>query len=207
MHKIGRSTRFQQAPVTAYPRPTDSGCPSYRLLPPHSPAHPPAPPQPYPHPLPHPHPHPYPPPPGEQAKNFAAEFNPIINGILLTSGIKLNVVISGVQLNYQWTFGEPTQRASGCRGHHPGYGHCASELYAPKLDVKWQEKAKKPPNMRRRSGMRRSHNEPGQQDEDDPPLLLFACVCGVALFGRILSSFAYNLRATDRNRNTNWIGI
>jgi len=55
--------------------------------------------------------------------------------------------------------------------------------------------------------MRRSHNEPGQQDEDDPPLLLFACVCGVALFGRILSSFAYNLRATDRNRNTNWIGI
>lgn len=34
-------------------------------------------------------------------KNFAAEFNPIINGILLTSGIKLNVVISRVQRNYQ----------------------------------------------------------------------------------------------------------
>jgi len=37
---------------------------------------------------------------------------------------------------------------------------------------------------------------PGQ-DLQDP------CVCAVALFGRILSSFAYNLRATDRNRNTN----
>lgn len=48
------------------------------------------------------------------SKNFAAEFNPIINGILLTSGIKLNVVISRVQRNYQ---------AAVCHTHTHTYTH------------------------------------------------------------------------------------
>jgi len=113
MHKHGwhgGADKIQGPATAAYPSRTDSGRPSSCILHLH----------PNPHPQPHPHPHPPPHSSGERAKNFAAEFNPIINGILLTSGIKLNVVISGVQWNYQW----PSVGGAGQQDYqgHPGYG-------------------------------------------------------------------------------------